>query len=42
MDYNEILQRAEDYIAQEKDQGFCQEVKDLIAADNRAELEDRF
>ena len=42
MDYNEILRRAEDYIAQEKDQGFCQEVKDLIAADNRAELEDRF
>lgn len=42
MDYNEILRRAKDYIAQEKDQGFCQEVKDLIAADNKAELEDRF
>lgn len=42
MDYNEILQRARDYIAQEQDEGFCKEVQDLIAADNRAELEDRF
>ena len=42
MDYNEILQRAKDYIAQEQDEGFCKEVQDLIAADNKAELEDRF
>ena len=42
MDYNEILQRAKDYIAQEQDEGFCKEVQDLIAADNKVELEDRF
>lgn len=42
MDYNEILQRAKDYIAQEQDEGFCKEVQDLIVADNKAELEDRF
>ena len=42
MDYNEILQRAEDYIAQEQDAGFRQEVQQLIDSDNRAELEDRF
>ena len=42
MDYSEILQRAKDYIAQEQDEGFCKEVQDLMAADNKAELEDRF
>ena len=42
MDYNEILRRAQDYIAREQDEGFCREVQDLIAADSRAELEDRF
>ncbi len=42
MDYNEILQRAKDYIAQEQDTGFRQEVQQLIDSDNKAELEDRF
>ncbi len=42
MDHNEILQRAKDYIAQEQDAGFRQEVQRLIDSDDRAELEDRF
>ena len=42
MDYNEILRRAKDYIAQEQDAGFRQEVQQLIDSDNKAELEDRF
>lgn len=42
MDYNEILRRAKDYIAQEQDAGFRQEVQRLIDSDDRAELEDRF
>ena len=44
MDKNEILKRAEAYIAAEKDEGFRKEVENLIANPeaNAAELEDRF
>ena len=42
MDKNEILARANEYINEEKDQHFRQEVEELIKAENMAELEDRF
>jgi phosphoglucomutase len=44
MDMNEIIKRAKEYIAAEKDEGFRKEVEELIASPekNAAELEDRF
>ena len=42
MDKNEILARAKEYVNEEKDQHFKQEVEELIKAENMAELEDRF
>lgn len=42
MNKNEILARAKEYINEEKDQHFRQEVEELIKAENMAELEDRF
>ena len=42
MDKNEILARAKEYVNEEKDQHFRQEVEELIKAENIAELEDRF
>lgn len=42
MEKEEILKRAKDYIANEKDERFSKEVEDLIAKENWTELEDRF
>ncbi len=42
MDKQEILERANQYIDEEKNEGFKQEVIDLIKNDNTKELEDRF
>lgn len=42
MDHKEILSRAQAYIQAERDEGFAQEVRDLLTAGNTAELEDRF
>jgi len=42
MDKSEILKRAKDYIAEEKDERFSKEIEDLIAKEDYAELEDRF
>ena len=42
MDKAEILKRAKEYIAAEKDQRFSKEVEDLIAKEDYTELEDRF
>ena len=42
MDKSEILQKANAYIAAEKDVRFSDEVKELIAKEDFAELEDRF
>ena len=42
MDKAEILKRAKEYIAAEKDERFRKEVEDLIAKDDIKELEDRF
>jgi len=42
MDKNEILKRAKDYIAAEKDERFSKEIEDLIAKEDYKELEDRF
>jgi len=42
MDEKTILGRAEAYIREERDQSFAQEVRDLVAKKNLAELEDRF
>ena len=44
MNMDEIISRAKEYIAAEKDEGFHKEVEELIAAPekNAAELEDRF
>ncbi len=42
MDKEEILKRAKDYIAAEKDERFRKEVEDLIAKEDFKELEDRF
>lgn len=42
MDKNEILQKANEYIAEEKNEVFRKEVEQLIADENFKELEDRF
>ena len=42
MDKAEILKKAKEYIASEKDERFRKEVEDLIAKDDFKELEDRF
>ena len=42
MDKAEILKKAKEYIAAEKDERFRKEVEDLIAKDDIKELEDRF
>lgn len=42
MERQEILARANEYIAQEKDERFRKEVEDLVAKEDFAELEDRF
>jgi hypothetical protein len=42
MEKAEILKRAQDYIAAEKDERFRKEVEDLVAKEDFKELEDRF
>ncbi len=42
MNEQEILDRAKQYIAEEKDASFRKEVEDLVAAKDMKELEDRF
>ncbi|MCQ2575518.1 MAG: phospho-sugar mutase [Treponema sp.] len=42
MDKAEILKRAKEYIAAEKDERFSKEVEELIAKEDYKELEDRF
>lgn len=42
MDEKEILARAQQYIAEEKDESFRKEVEELVAKKDMAELEDRF
>ncbi len=42
MDQKEILARAKQYIAEEKDERFRKEVEDLVAKNDMKELEDRF
>ncbi len=42
MDKAEILKRAKDYIAAEKDERFRKEVEELVAKEDYTELEDRF
>ena len=42
MEKEEILKRAKDYIANEKDERFSKEVEELIAKEDWTELEDRF
>ncbi len=42
MNKEDILKRANEYISEEQNEGFKQEVVDLIAKDNMEELEDRF
>lgn len=42
MDNSEILKRAKDYIAEEKDKRFSKEIEELIAKEDYKELEDRF
>ena len=42
MEENEILSRARQYIAEEKDEAFRKEVEDLLEKKDMAELEDRF
>ena len=42
MDKAEILKRAKEYIAEEKDERFSKEIEELIAKDDYKELEDRF
>ncbi len=42
MDNAEILKRAKEYIAEEKDKRFSKEIEDLIAKEDFKELEDRF
>ena len=37
-----VIERAQDYIAKEKDAHFRAEVETLLAAENWKELEDRF
>lgn len=42
MDKAEILKRAQDYIAAEKDERFRKEIEELVAKEDFTELEDRF
>lgn len=42
MDNAEILKRAKEYIAEEKDKRFSKEIEELIAKEDYKELEDRF
>ena len=42
MEEKEILARAQQYIAEEKDEAFRKEVEELVAKKDMAELEDRF
>lgn len=42
MDEKEILSRAQQYIAEEKDEAFRKEVEELVAKKDMEELEDRF
>lgn len=42
MDNSEILKRAKEYIAEEKDKRFSKEIEELIAKEVYKELEDRF
>ncbi len=42
MDSSALIARAQEYAKEEKDQGFAQEVKDLLAKGDTKELEDRF
>lgn len=42
MDKSEILKKAQEYIATEKDERFSNEIKELIEKEDFAELEDRF
>ena len=42
MDSAEILKRAKEYIAEEKDKRFSKEIEELIAKEDYKELEDRF
>ena len=42
MDEKLILKRANEYIAEEKDESFRKEVEDLVAKKDMKELEDRF
>src|SRR5574344_1872157 len=42
MEQQEILTRAKQYIAEEKDESFRKEVEDLVAKNDMKELEDRF
>lgn len=42
MDKSEILKRAKEYIAEEKDERFGKEIEELIAKEDYKELEDRF
>lgn len=42
MEKEEILKKAKDYIANEKDERFSKEVEELIAKEDWTELEDRF
>ena len=42
MDEKEILSRAQQYIAEEKDEKFRKEVEELVSKKNMEELEDRF
>jgi phosphoglucomutase len=42
MEQQEILKRAKEYIAEEKDDSFRKEVEDLVAKNDMKELEDRF
>lgn len=41
MDKAEILKRAQDYIAAEKDERFRKEIEELVAKEDFTELEDR-
>ena len=42
MDEKEIISRAKQYVAEEKDESFRKEVEELLAKNDLAELEDRF
>jgi len=42
MDAKAIVDRAKDYVARERDEGFRAEVEKLLSGGNEKELEDRF